>query len=391
MTAVDPPVTLVLPGSLYRLSGGTLYDKAIVDGLTARGWSVRTVELADSFPTPSATDRRESLARLRGLTGPVAVDGLALGALGGAVAAAVPADRLIALVHHPLADEGGMPAARRAHLLASEGAALAAAGRIVTTSAFTARRVRHLFHLPTDRVTAIPPGVDRPRSLPAPRPPHSGPARLLGIGSLIRRKRWPLLIATLARLRDRPWTLDLVGPTAADPAEARRVRSAIRRHRLAGRVTLHGPVSAARLAALIDGCDLLVHPAAYEGYGMVLAEAAARGRPVLCTAGGATAEAAPAKARIVIPPDRPAALEAALATILARPRRLAALALAARAAARQARGWDDAVAEWATFLRRPSPGPGTATGYLTSGRSDGRRPPPRRLGAHREALKGMSP
>ena len=48
---------------------------------------------------------------------------------------------LVALVHHPLADERGLSLARRHCLLASERAALATAGRVITTSGHTARRL----------------------------------------------------------------------------------------------------------------------------------------------------------------------------------------------------------------------------------------------------------
>lgn len=347
-------VTLVLPGSLDRISGGTLYDKATVLGLRDLGWRVDTVSLADSFPFPTAADREAALVALAATDGPVVVDGLALGALGSAVGQALPPDRLIALVHHPLADEGGVPAAIRHRLLASERAALAAAGRIVTTSRFTAARIRRLFGPQTAPIVAIPPSVHRPSRVPAsaPVPRQGAPLRLVGLGALIPRKRWPLLIRALACRRSDNWRLDLIGPTDAAPVETARIRSAIRRWRLCGRVRLHGSLPPDRVAAALDRAHILLHPAAYEGYGMVLAEATARGRPVLCTAGGATAEAAARQARIMVPPDDLEALTVALARLLDRPGRvLPPLAMGARAAARRARGRDRLALDWDRLLK----------------------------------------
>lgn len=53
-----------------------------------------------------------------------------------------------------------------------------------------------------------------------------------------------------------------------------------------------GYVSEPELAALIDGCGALVFPSLYEGFGMPVIEAMARGRPVLCSAATSLPEVA---------------------------------------------------------------------------------------------------
>ena len=59
---------------------------------------------------------------------------------------------------------------------------------------------------------------------------------------------------------------------------------------LEDRVSLAGDLDAAALAALYDRADLFVLPTLYEGYGMAVAEALARGLPVVSTATGAIPE-----------------------------------------------------------------------------------------------------
>ena len=66
-----------------------------------------------------------------------------------------------------------------------------------------------------------------------------------------------------------------------------RVRALIREHALEDRVSLLGDLDADALAAEYDRADLFVLPTLYEGYGMAVAEALARGVPVISTATGA--------------------------------------------------------------------------------------------------------
>ena len=55
-------LVLVVPGRLETRTGGYGYDRRIVAGLTARGWSAEVLELNDSFPRPTSL-AREAAAR----------------------------------------------------------------------------------------------------------------------------------------------------------------------------------------------------------------------------------------------------------------------------------------------------------------------------------------
>lgn len=344
--------TLALPGSLDRVSGGTLYDRHVLTGLRKQGLPVAALELPSGFPCPTRDEMETSLRALARAAekGPVIVDGLALGALGGDIACAVPKERLIALVHHPIADEGGMTARQRNTFLESERAALHQAGVIVAPSRVTADRIRTLFGPLKAPIHAIPPGVAPSvgqMNLSLVRPGR--PWRLLGLGSLTQRKRWPLLLQALSRI-SAPWRLDLAGPADADPGEARRTRAALRRLGLGERVRILGTLPPDRISRLWRRADLLVHPSAYEGYGMVLAEAAAHGRPVICTSGGGTVDAVARNAGLIVSPDDCHELAASLSLFFGRRTLRRQLMQAARAASRTPRTWDRVAAEWLLLL-----------------------------------------
>ena len=101
-----------------------------------------------------------------------------------------------------------------------------------------------------------------------------GALRLLFVGNQAPRKGLPYLFEAYDRLRARglPVTLDVVGEVTAE-ARAR------------PGVTFHGPISSeTELAGHYRRCDVFVAPSTgQESFGIVLLEAMASGRPVVCS------------------------------------------------------------------------------------------------------------
>ncbi len=340
----------ILPGPITARTGGSLYDRHMVDGMRAVGREVVVLELSDRFPFPDVAALADAEQAFAGLPpGAVAViDGLAFGALPDLAARHRTRLRLIALVHHPLALETGLSDAERRHLDGAERRALTAARGAVTTSAHTADLVAGL-GVPPARIETVVPGTDT-----APLARGSGAAApvILSVGSLTPRKGHDVLIQALAALADLPWRAVIAGSAEATPNHARDLRDLSDRHGLGRRITFTGAVDGPGLDRLYDGADLFVLATRYEGFGMVLTEAIARGLPVVTTRTGAVPDTLAGTGAVLVPPDDPGALAAALAPILTTPGRRQDLARAARAARQALPDWPRQAARFSAAIDR---------------------------------------
>jgi glycosyltransferase involved in cell wall biosynthesis len=343
-----PSLVLIVPGSLESLTGGYTYDRRMMTALRSRGWSISVRELDPGFPFPSSVARERAASVLAGIADgtTILVDGLALGALPGEIERQAARLRCVALVHHPLAAETGLDPVKAAALEAGERRALAAVRLVIVTSPMTAGALA-LSGVERHRVIVVEPGTD-----PAPlaRGSPGGAVHLLCVATLIPRKGHEILLRALAALPDLDWRLTCIGSLDRDPATAERVRERLRADGLGDRVRLAGEVDPATLADHYDRADVFVLPTLYEGYGMVVAEALARGIPIVATATGAIADLVGDEAGLLVPPGDVAALTAALAQVLADPRVRERITAGARRVRGRLPTWEDASGRMARAL-----------------------------------------
>jgi glycosyltransferase involved in cell wall biosynthesis len=307
-------LVLIVPGNLETVTGGYAYDRRMVGALRNRGWSVGVRELDDSFPRPTSAARDQAARVLAAIPdgSSVLIDGLALGAMPSEVEREAARLRLIALVHHPLAAETGIDRDTAVALEASERRALAAASLVVVTSRATAVGLER-YGVAPDRIVVVEPGTDR---APLARGSQGAALHLLCVAALIPRKGHEVLFQALAMMQHLEWRLTCAGSLERDPAMAERLRGRLRSDGLEERVMLTGEVDAPTLATLYDGADLFVLPTLHEGYGMAVAEALARGLPVVGTPTGAIADLIAPSAGVLVPPGDSQALAAALSLVL---------------------------------------------------------------------------
>ena len=111
-----------------------------------------------------------------------------------------------------------------------------------------------------------------------------------------------------------------------------------------------GEVDEAGLAALYDGADIFALATHWEGYGMAVAEALARGLPVAVTSGGALAELVPVEAGIVSPPGDVVSLGKAMRRVVFDTELRAEMAEAAWQAGQRLPRWEDRAAHFVAEL-----------------------------------------
>jgi glycosyltransferase involved in cell wall biosynthesis len=357
--AVAPRVAFVIPGDLNMPTGGYGYDRRVLARLPAYGVDVSHLPLTGGYPSPTVADLAETEAALAALpqSQVLFIDGLAFGAMGFDLVQRIK-QPIVALCHHPLALEAGLSEARAAQLHLSERNALSRARHVVVTSPMTARILSEDFGVNADRILVAEPGTDRASRAKGSANVGGDTLHLLAVGSIVPRKGYDVLVRALEPLADRPWTLSIVG-AARDAELLAALEAQIADAGLANRIRLLGARTEAELDEIYASADVFVMPSLFEGYGMVLGEAMARGLPIVCTTGGAAAETAPNSAALKVTPGDAAAFGAAVGKVLDDAVLRRGMSDAAWAAGLMLPTWDDAAKRIAAVLRAVARGMGS--------------------------------
>ena len=347
-----PRLYFALPGPLDQRTGGSIYDRKVIEALREDGWWVDVLEWPSTFPFPNEDDRLAVAASLAAVpdNALVVIDGLALGTLPGLARREKDRLRLVALVHHPLALETGLSPMMAATFAAEEKDALTSVRAVIVTSETTATIVEGAFGVRGDMITVAHPGVDKAARRGERRRP--GPVRIFAMGGVTPRKAHHVLIEALARIEDLDWTCVIAGSLEREPEVAEALIAQIAMLGLGERVTLVGEVDSGQAARLYADADIFALASVYEGYGMVFAEAQSHGLPIVATTGGAIPEAVGEGAGILVPPNDAAAFAEALRALVADPEKRAALAAGSRAAGATLQGWNQTAAAIAKALDR---------------------------------------
>jgi glycosyltransferase involved in cell wall biosynthesis len=201
----------------------------------------------------------------------------------------------VTYIHGQLADEArferGLVAASMRLQARAEAAAVRRADRVVTVSRYSRRRIAELYGLPDEQIAVVPNAFDaagwRDTQEGAAHRPDARPT-VLCVARMYPRKNIAALVRATAALRRR--VPDVLVRIVGDGPERRRLARLVHELDLADHVLLAGHLEAEALAGAYAACDVFCLPSLQEGFGLVVLEAMAAGRPVVACGGTAVDE-----------------------------------------------------------------------------------------------------
>jgi glycosyltransferase involved in cell wall biosynthesis len=337
-------------GGTGRKTGGYMYNGRVIFGLRKRGFEIEEVVAGGASP-----DEQRTAAPGFGSTfDPSRYDAIVVDALA-RIAVAPHLDLwlswrpVVALVHElpSVASGGSGPEAVPSERDYEE--PLLHADPLVAVSDH-GRNVLLRRGVSPERIHVVPPGFD---GIPEGIGPHvqgDGPVRALCVAQWIERKGILTLVEAWALRERKGAVLELIGETDADPGYAVQIGEAIE---AAPRdsIVVSGCVDDATLGASYASADLFVLPSRYEGYGIVYAEALARGLPIIACEIGPVPDLVGREAAVLVRPDDKEDLSAALDLLLGDPTLRTKMSAAASRRASRLPRWEDTIIGFEKALR----------------------------------------
>jgi glycosyltransferase involved in cell wall biosynthesis len=354
-------IGLVIIGDLNTLTGGTLYDRILVDYLRSRGHVVDILSLPPGrgYGRQLAGNFSRSLLRqLRRRPPDVLLqDGLCHPSLflqNGRLRA-VSNGPVVALLHQVLSCQPRKYWRNTVYRVV-EKQYLKSVDACIFNSRTTRDAARARGAVACPHIIARPAG-DRLGSLYSadpigPRSHEKGPLRLLFLANVLPLKGLDRLIDVLASVSMRVWRLSVVGSLAMNKPYARKIGARVAACGLSQNIRFLGVRDGPSLAAILKKSHLLVLPYSHEAFGIVFLEAMAFGLPAVGSSAGAAREIIRhGENGFLVAPEDSAGLAKVVEDLYADRNRLDAMSRRALATYRMYPGWQETMEKIHVFLK----------------------------------------
>ena len=238
---------------------------------------------------------------------------------------------------------------------------------VIANSQNTCDVLKNRCQVPAEQIRLLHPGVDIDRFVPAERDPEVRTGLgwddrrvVLTVGRLQARKGQDRLILAVKQLQKR--FPDLLYVIVGDGEERQNLESLVRENRLENHVQFRFDIGDDQLVRCYQQCDVFALPnrdvnGDFEGFGMVLLEAQACGRPVVAGMSGGTAETmrVPTTGRLVCC-DQPEPLAELLTELLSDREQLESMGPAARQWVVEEFDWKSRAQQAITLFQSLAPG-----------------------------------
>lgn len=367
-------IAFAVAGTLDQISGGFVYDRALVGALGDLGHEIELVSLPRQgymrAVVSSLQPWRQVWERHRGHFDVIIEDELIHPALAlrGRVTGEASTPR-IALVHNLRSRQPGERWTRvkaeieRRYLAGVDGmiavcsSTLDDARTLLARGRVRGRRIDEASARAAPAAVVVHPGRDHVRpdlsgDVVVARSREGGPLRVLHVAALARHKGLLRLLGVLARKPRFDFRLDVVGSTQHDRGYVRDVRAFVRAHALDRQVHLHGERRGDELLELYRRAHVMALPSDREAYSLACLEALGFGLPVLATANGGLCEMISPNDACgeLLDPDDAGAWARTLETLASDRGHLERCGRAALARYRQHRSWGEVALRVQDFL-----------------------------------------
>lgn len=187
---------------------------------------------------------------------------------------------------------------------------------VITNSEYTKNQAVEM-GVDKNKIFVIHPAINLPLKKFNERKKLNQPPVLFFLGYVSHRKGLIFLLEALNMIRDRDWRLIVAGDTSQDPEYVERCYDFIKKYGLEEKIEFTGMIAREKINEHFSNSDIFIFPTLYEGYGMVIKEAASSGIPIISTnISNIPYIVKDQVSALLVPPEDPEALKDAIIKLL---------------------------------------------------------------------------